>query len=68
MMGGGNGHREMRAICGICSAGCWIVATLDDEGRLISVRPDEGTPMGIICRMASIQPKLFIRRTVCSIR
>ena len=46
-----NGHTEKRAICGICSAGCWIVATLDRGGRLVSVRPDEGTPMGIICRL-----------------
>ncbi len=38
-------------MCGICSAGCWIIATLDADGRLVSVRPDEGTPMGIICRL-----------------
>jgi cysteine desulfurase NifS len=53
-----NGHTEKRAICGICSAGCWIVATLNSDGRLISVRPDEGTPMGIICRLGEHSPEI----------
>ena len=53
-----NGHTEKRAICGICSAGCWIVATLDAAGRLISVRPDEGTPMGILCRLGEHSPEI----------
>ena len=42
---------EKRGICGICPAGCWIVATLDKKGRLVEIRPDEGTPMGIICSL-----------------
>jgi cysteine desulfurase NifS len=42
---------EKRGVCGICPAGCWIVATLDDQGRLLEIRPDEGTPMGIICSL-----------------
>ena len=46
-----NRHTEKGAMCGVCSAGCWIIAILDSDGRLISVRPDEGTPMGIICRL-----------------
>ncbi len=41
---------ERRGICGLCSAGCWIVADYDD-GKLVKVRPDEGTPMGTICRL-----------------
>jgi len=24
---------EKRGICGVCSAGCWIVATYDGNGR-----------------------------------
>jgi cysteine desulfurase NifS len=42
---------EKKGICGICSAGCWIIAEYDKEGRLIRIRPDEGSPMGIICRL-----------------
>jgi cysteine desulfurase NifS len=43
--------REKRGICGICSAGCWVVAEFDSTGRLKRLRPDEGTPMGILCRL-----------------
>ena len=43
---------EKRGICGICSAGCWVVVTLDAEGKILEVRPDEGTPMGMICKLA----------------
>jgi len=40
---------ERRGICGVCSAGCWIIASYDAQGRLSRVRPDEGSPMGILC-------------------
>ncbi|UCE20545.1 MAG: IscS subfamily cysteine desulfurase [Gemmatimonadota bacterium] len=53
-----NTNFEKRAICGICSAGCWIVAAFDDKGRLVSVRPDEGTPMGIICKLGEHSPDI----------
>ena len=53
-----NNHKEKRVICGICSAGCWVVATLDERGRLISVRPDEGTPMGMICKLGEHSPDI----------
>ena len=43
--------QERRGICGVCSAGCWIIASYDGLGRLVRVRPDEGSPMGIICPM-----------------
>jgi cysteine desulfurase NifS len=51
-MGVTNQTTEKRAICGICSAGCWVVVTLDAEGQILEVRPDEGTPMGMICKLA----------------
>lgn len=51
-------QKEKRAICGICSAGCWIIAALDDTGRIIDVRPDEGTPMGIICKLGEHSPDI----------
>ena len=41
--------RERRGICGVCSAGCWIIASYGDDGRIVAVRPDEGSPMGIVC-------------------
>ena len=49
---------EKRAICGLCSAGCWVIATLDSEGRLIKVRPDEGSPMGIVCKLGEHAPEI----------
>ena len=42
---------EKRAICGICSAGCWIIVTYDEQGKIDQVRPDEGSPMGMICKL-----------------
>jgi cysteine desulfurase NifS len=52
------GMTERRAICGICSAGCWVIASLDDTGRIVKLRPDEGTPMGIICKLAEHAPEI----------
>ena len=43
--------KERRALCGICPAGCWIIATYNQDGRLASVRADEGSPFGIICKL-----------------
>ena len=49
---------EKRAICGICSAGCWVLVTLDSEGRIVKVAPDKGSPMGIICKLAEHAPEI----------
>lgn len=48
-----NQHRndERRALCGICPAGCWVVVTYDEEGRIHQVRPDESSSFGVICRL-----------------
>ncbi|MHC4777522.1 MAG: IscS subfamily cysteine desulfurase [Planctomycetota bacterium] len=51
--------REKRGICGLCSVGCWIVATYDDGGRITGIRPDEGTPMGILCRIGERAPEVL---------
>jgi len=51
-------NNEKRCICGICSAGCWIIATLNENGKLIKVRPDEGSPMGIICKLGEHSPEI----------
>ncbi len=46
-------------MCGICSAGCWIVASYDGNGRIINVRPDEGSPMGMICKLGEHAPEII---------
>ncbi|MFA9452473.1 MAG: IscS subfamily cysteine desulfurase [Candidatus Aminicenantaceae bacterium] len=50
---------EKRAICGICSAGCWITAALDEQGRLVQVSPEAGTPMGILCKLGERSPEII---------
>jgi cysteine desulfurase NifS len=49
---------EKRGICGICSAGCWIVAEYDDCGTLKNIRPDDSSEMGIICKIAQHAPEI----------
>ncbi len=49
---------ERRGICGVCSAGCWIIASYDARGRLCRVRPDEGSLMGIICPLGEHSPDI----------
>ncbi len=44
-------EKEKRALCGICPAGCWVVVTYDERGRLATVRPDEDSPLGMICKL-----------------
>ena len=51
--------REKRGICGICSAGCWIIAGYDKDGKIAEVRADEdGTGMGIICPLGEHSPEI----------
>ncbi|MFC1657211.1 molybdopterin-dependent oxidoreductase [Candidatus Moduliflexota bacterium] len=52
------GTSKRRAICGICSAGCWVEATCDDRGRLVEVEPDSTSPLGQICRMGRLSPQI----------
>ncbi len=42
---------ERKGICGICSAGCCIIASYDETGKIISVRADETSPFGRICKI-----------------
>ena len=39
---------EKPSICGICPGGCGIIATID-EGKLVSVKPHQGSPYGSLC-------------------
>ena len=49
MAGAGAGATWKRGICGICPAGCWVEANVE-EGRLVEIRPDPSHPLGMICR------------------
>ncbi|MFP4571855.1 MAG: IscS subfamily cysteine desulfurase [Desulfobacterales bacterium] len=50
---------EKRGICGICSAGCWIVARYDDQGQIVAVRPDDDSEMGILCKLGEHTPDIL---------
>ena len=54
---------EKRAICGVCPAGCWIIAGYDKEGRLAAVRPEEGTEFGITCKLGDHGPAIVYAAT-----
>jgi len=45
---------KKRAICGICSAGCWVKVTYDPEGKIDTVEPDESSSLGKICRLGEL--------------
>ncbi len=47
----GKTDRERAVLCGICPAGCWVIVTYDDQGRIHKVRPDESSSLGVICRL-----------------
>ncbi len=49
-------NKTKRAICGICSAGCWAEVTYSDEGRISSVKSDESSPYGMLCRTGQAAP------------
>jgi cysteine desulfurase NifS len=38
-----------KCICGVCPAGCWVEVGVRD-GRLETIAPDEGHPLGMLCR------------------
>ncbi|MEJ2723557.1 MAG: IscS subfamily cysteine desulfurase [Deltaproteobacteria bacterium] len=44
-------RHEKRAICGICSAGCWVIVSYGEDGRMKNVRADETSPLGSICKV-----------------
>ena len=52
-------NREKTGICGICSAGCGIVATYDDNDKIISVRSDDNSPIGHICKIGEHSPEII---------
>jgi cysteine desulfurase NifS len=51
-------NQERKALCGICPAGCWVVVTYDSEGRINTVRADESSSYGTICRLGEHSPEI----------
>lgn len=54
-------HKK-RALCGICSAGCWVVVNYDKEGKISRVDPDESSPLGRICRLGELSKEIVYSR------
>lgn len=44
-------------LCGICPAGCFVTVTIDD-GKLVHVEPQQGNPLGMICRIGRHSPEI----------
>ncbi|OFZ22868.1 MAG: aminotransferase V [Bdellovibrionales bacterium GWB1_55_8] len=47
-----------KTICGICPAGCWIEAKLNQENRIIEVRADASHPLGALCHRGEKAPEI----------
>src|SRR5665647_1443610 len=50
---------EKSGMCGICSAGCGVVVTYDQKGRITAVRHDSDSPFGMICRVGEHSPEII---------
>ena len=50
--------KERRALCGICPAGCWVVVSYDENGRIAGVRADESSAFGMICKLGEHSPEI----------
>ncbi len=49
--------KEVNTICGICPAGCWVTAALEED-RLKGVRAQEDHFLGMICRLGEHSPEI----------
>ncbi len=47
-----------KGICGICPAGCWIEAGMQD-GKMVDIRADKTHPLGMICRRGRCAPEII---------
>jgi cysteine desulfurase NifS len=47
-----------KGLCGICPAGCWIEAAIDN-GRMVDIRADSSHSLGTICRLGSHAPEII---------
>ncbi len=50
--------KERRALCGICPAGCWVIVNYGEDGRMSSVKADESSPFGILCKLGEHSPEI----------
>ncbi|UCB44066.1 MAG: IscS subfamily cysteine desulfurase [Dehalococcoidales bacterium] len=46
-----------KGLCGICPAGCWVEAGLNN-GILVDIRPDTSHTLGMICRRGQHAPEI----------
>ena len=51
-------ERERRALCGICPAGCWVIVSYGEDGKIAAVRADESSPFGITCKLGRHSPEI----------
>jgi cysteine desulfurase NifS len=49
---------EKRVICGICPAGCWVKVGMRN-GTIETIAPDDGHPLGMICRRGQHAPEII---------
>jgi anaerobic selenocysteine-containing dehydrogenase len=56
-----NRGERMPAICGVCPAGCAIIASLEN-GRLIKTEPDTQNPYGALCVRGKAAPEIVYSR------
>lgn len=47
-----------KGICGICPAGCWIEAGMQD-GKMVDIRADTSHQLGMICRRGQHAPEII---------
>jgi cysteine desulfurase NifS len=55
---GGSVRTRRKGICGICPAGCWVEVGLEN-GKLVSIEPDDSHPLGMICRRGQHAPEII---------
>ncbi len=49
---------KRKGLCGICPAGCWVQADIQD-GRITSVEADPDHPLGMICTIGRHSPDII---------
>ncbi|HEB86247.1 MAG TPA: aminotransferase class V-fold PLP-dependent enzyme [Gammaproteobacteria bacterium] len=47
-----------KGVCGICPAGCWIEAGMQD-GKMVDIRADKSHQLGMICRRGQHAPEII---------
>ncbi|MDY6967077.1 MAG: IscS subfamily cysteine desulfurase [Spirochaetota bacterium] len=49
---------KRRSLCGICSAGCWVVVNYDNDGKIGEIEIDSSSPLGRICRIGQLSKEI----------